>query len=50
MLQKLKEEYVKWGLEINFQKTEYLALGEARNDFSLDNNSIKNTNQLSIWR
>ena len=46
MLGKLKEEYVKWGLEINFQKTEYLALGETGNDLSLDNNSIRNTNQL----
>ena len=49
MLRKLKEQYVKWGLEINFQKIEYLALGEAGNDLSLDNNSKGYTNQFNIW-
>ena len=46
MVRKLKEKNVKWGLEINFQKTEYLAFGEGGNDLILDNNSIRNTNQF----
>lgn len=39
MTRKLQEEYHKWGLEINMQKTKYLPIGAELSNIKLDNDS-----------
>lgn len=41
MLRKLKEECEKWGLTINFQKTEYLCIGREANNLYIDEQEVK---------
>lgn len=41
MVRKLHEEYKKWGLEINFEKTEYLVVGSKGDDLYMDKNIIR---------
>lgn len=41
MVRKLLEEYSKWGLKVNLNKTEYLCVGENGNDIELGNETIK---------
>lgn len=40
MAHKLKEEYEKWGLKVNMDKTQYLCTGEETTDLNLGNNEI----------
>ncbi|CAG9841217.1 unnamed protein product [Diabrotica balteata] len=40
MARKLQEEYRKWGLEINTQKTKYLPIGNELSNITLENNEI----------
>lgn len=44
MFRKLVEEYEKWGLEINLQKTEYMVIGAQGHDLHTEKGVIKNTN------
>ena len=45
MLRKLQEEYNKWGLTINMQKTEYMAVGtDEADDLDIGNASVKRCN------
>ena len=37
MARKLKEEYEKWGLYINIEKTKYLCIGEERENITFNN-------------
>ena len=37
MARKLKEEYEKWGLYINIEKTKYLCIGEERENIIFNN-------------
>lgn len=52
MLTKLKQEFVKWGLIINFDKTEYLCVGEVEWTYKIGRNTYKkssnNFKQLDI--
>lgn len=41
MLRKLKEEYEKWGLNINLEKTEYMCVGERTNNIQIGEDTIK---------
>ncbi|XP_050497794.1 uncharacterized protein LOC126878967 [Diabrotica virgifera virgifera] len=43
MLRKLKEEYTKWGLTINIQKTEYLVVGETPERLQIEIGTINPT-------
>lgn len=45
MFRKLKEEYTKWGLEINMGKTEYMVIGGQGEDLIIDNDVMKKTNE-----
>jgi len=36
---KLKENYEKWGLDMNLNKTKYLRTGETHNNLKLDKDS-----------
>ena len=36
MTRKLKEEYEKWGLKINMEKTKYMAIGDKSKDLVLE--------------
>ena len=53
MARKLKEEYEKWGLYINIEKTKYLCIGEERENITFNNGeelkpSIECTSYLGI--
>jgi len=39
MTRKLKENYEKWGLNTNLNKTKYLCIGETQNNLKLDKDS-----------
>ena len=41
MLRKLKEEYDKWGLSINFKKTEYMCVGGTAKNLHIEQEIIK---------
>ena len=43
MYRKLEEEYEKWGLEINLDKTQYLTIGTHGHDLQTDKGIIKHT-------
>ena len=45
MMRKLKECFDEWGLEINVEKTQYMAIGGERQDLIMENEVIKNTKQ-----
>ena len=36
MIGKLKENYEKWGLDLNLNKTKYLCIGGTHNNLKLD--------------
>lgn len=40
MIRKLNEEYRKWGLQINFKKTEYMVVGGVGRDLMMEDGSI----------
>lgn len=42
MLNKLIEEYNKWGLEVNTEKTQYMVIGGKGEDIELESGTIKN--------
>ena len=37
MARKLKEEYEKWGLTMNLEKTKYICMGEEKESLKFDN-------------
>jgi hypothetical protein len=41
MTRKLEEEFTKWGLEINMNKTKYLAIGATAQDTKIGGNTIE---------
>jgi hypothetical protein len=41
MTRKLKEEFTKWGLEINMSKTKYLVIGATAQDIKIGGNTIE---------
>jgi hypothetical protein len=41
MTRKLKEEFTKWGLEINMSKTKYLAIGATAQDIKIGGDTIE---------
>jgi hypothetical protein len=41
MTRKHKEEFTKWGLEINMSKTKYLAIGATAQDIKIGGNTIE---------
>lgn len=41
MIRKLIEEYVKWGLELNMDKTQYIAISTTKTDIQAEFGSIK---------
>jgi hypothetical protein len=45
---KLKEEYEKWGLKINYGKTEYLGTDHTE-DLQVNGNIIPTVKHSSIW-
>ena len=50
MLRKLQEEYNKWGLTINMQKTEYMAVGtDEADDLDIGNASVKRCNTFKYY-
>lgn len=46
MLRKLKEEYNRWGLDINFNKTECMCIGRTLMDITIDGDKIKSCNNF----
>ena len=48
-LRKLAEEYLKWGLEINTSKTEYLTVGGEGQGLELGTKVIKNIKNFKYW-
>lgn len=40
MARKLKEEYLKWGLKLNINKTEYMCIADSSNDIQLQHSSL----------
>ena len=51
MMRKLIEEYVKWGLNINFKKTEYLTMNAERNDIlDIEGRDLQKVEKISIFR
>lgn len=45
MLRKLVEEYEKWGLELNMEKTQYMTIGTEGRDLNTEKGNIKRTSQ-----
>lgn len=43
MLAKLTEEYNKWGLQLNMEKTQYMVIGGRSENIELESGTIKNT-------
>jgi hypothetical protein len=41
MTRKLEEEFTKWGLEINFDKTEYLVVGADGENLDINGKNVK---------
>lgn len=46
MTRKLEEEFNKWGLEINFGKTEYLVIGAEGENLDINGRNVKNCNEF----
>lgn len=45
MTNKLEEESGKWNFEINYDKRQYMAIGNTAVDLEVDNDSMKQTNE-----
>ena len=47
----MKEEYEKWGLKINMEKTKYMAIGDKSKDLVLEDGqgTIKACNELNEY-
>ena len=49
MAGKLKEEYEKWALKINMEKTKYMAIGDKSKDLVLEDGQGNYKNESKIW-
>ena len=48
MLRKLIEEYEEWGLEVNSEKTQYLAIGREGRDLNIDGKKLETWTNTNI--